>query len=480
MATKLGYFITIVLFAYASSLEASTVPFSDGFEEYPPGTTFLIETNGWGANKDTLAVQEVTSHSGARAVVCPSGTTLSNSVNGAGIGKLWTDQYVRPNLGAAPEDTPDSSESVRLYFDFNGYMAIATAGGWDMCATDVHGGTVNKATGGWVRVSIHHNFADGQIAVLLNGKVVRQEIAFIGAAAATYSQILYRNPSDALSYTTNAFVDDVLITTNLPPGLDAGADGDGDGMADAEEIHRFGSTVNSALIAQSLPFDEDFESYAPGSRVDEMANFGWTASSADVIVQDGRAHGDTNAVIIPRGTAVSNSIDTTAMQTWSDWYCVPIGGGLPPDAPDDKESLRLFFTTNGYVAIATAGGWDVCKRDVFNEPVVGITNAWTRLTLHHNYATRKAAVLLNGRVLRDRIPFIGANATNYTGIIYRNTSGWLYKKQPHAYLDDFIVTTEMPSDLTEDGDGDGRADAEEIDAFGNVSRWPRHFYLIVQ
>ena len=468
MTTRTMHLVAWLALATTCAFGASSVPFSDNFESYPEDTTFLIETNGWLANTNTVIVQTNVVSGGLQAVDIPAEGMLSNAVNGAGIDKLWADQVVRPVLGPAPAGAAGSTESVRLYFDEDGYVVIATNGGWDVCSTDTHGGAVAKATSGWVRVAIHHDFVASNAAVVLRGQVLREEVPFIGSAATAYTQLRYDNTTDGGVNPSNSYVDDVSVTIALPTGFATADDGDVDGVADANEIHLYGNTTtnNTGLVAQGLPFEDDFEFYLETARLTQLGYYGWAASSDSVIVQTNEVNGGDKAVLLSTGTSASNSLDTAERRTWTDWYVVPTAGVAPEDAIDAGESLRFYVNTNGYIAIATNGGWDVCTHDVFNVAVAPLSNDWVRLTVHHNYGGKLAAVLLNGRVLREEIPFIGASATNYTSIVLRN---------PHtatnAYVDDVLIATNQPAGLDEDGDNDGMDDADELDTYGNTTNY---------
>lgn len=75
----------------------------------------------------------------------------------------------------------------------------------------------------------------------MSGRLLRESVPFIGAAATNGQGFTCRNASVKLSVTPTAYVDCVSITTTLPQGLDDlnavhtdhGFAGDHDGMADA-------------------------------------------------------------------------------------------------------------------------------------------------------------------------------------------------------------------------------------------------------
>lgn len=455
------------------AIAASTVPFTDGFEGYTNGATFLIETNGWQANTNTVVVQTNTVSGGTNAVdIAPEGV-LSNMVSGSGITRLWTDQYLQPNQGSAPTGAVDSAASLRLYFTDAGYVAVATNGSWDVCSNDVFGASVTPVGSGWARLAFHHDFVASNVAVVLGNQVLRQEVPFIGSATA-YSQLRYDNTTDGGSG-TNTYLDDVAITTNLPSTLATTGDGDNDGVRDVKEIHLYGSTTNaggSTLTAQTLPFVDDFEFYVDGARVDYLGYYGWDASDSNAVIQSSTVYSNAQAARIGGMSAASNSINPAASETniWFDWYVKP-ALGPEPGSPDSDASLHLYFSTNGFICVATNGAWEECSTDAFGTGAVPVSNQWVRLTLFQDYTASNAAVFLDGRLIRQEIPFIGS-VSSLGGVTYRNQ---------HVSSNSFVDTVEITTNLTElaglttdpdgDGDDDGMPDAEEIDIYGTTTNY---------
>lgn len=469
--------VSVLLVSVASALGASSIPFFDGFEGYASGTMFLVETNGWQANAAGVVVQTGVKHTDTNAVVLPSESSLSNTVDGAGINTIWIDQYVRPNLGSASAEATDNATSVRLYFDETGYIRRSNGLEWDKCDTDVHGGAAPRAAGDWVRVSIRLDCVASNAAILLDGHVLRQQIPFAGANAATLDLVQYRNASDAAEAPTNGYVDDVVVTTDLPAGLESGVDGDTDGMADAMEIHLYGHTDGGSPFAQGLPFSDGFESYSAGDQLSDLGLAGWSASDTNVIVQTAEKNDGAQAVIMPMGESASNSFVKSGSKLWMDCYVNPSRGTRPGTGSD--ESLHLYFDSNGYVAVSSNSAWDVCTLDAFGQVVAPVTGEWARVTLHLDYGTAKAAVLLRGRVLREQIPFVGTPTGNIAGLVLRNAGGE-DPAQENSYVDDVWAGVTVPSGLSQDGDGDGIPDAQEIHEHGTVSHTPAGGWLMVR
>jgi hypothetical protein len=127
------------------------------------------------------------------------------------------------------------------------------------------------------------------------------------------------------------------------------------------------------------------------------------------------------------------------------------------------------------VAIRTGAGWDVCTTGVGHAPVASISNEWVRLTVASDYARRWSAVFLNGQLLRDAVFFLSSGAAEYRKLQISNPS-----LLGSAYLDSLVITNSYPGDLTEDADGDGRADAWEIHRYGATRGYPPYVMFMVR
>jgi hypothetical protein len=111
-------------------------------------------------------------------------------------------------------------------------------------------------------------------------------------------------------------------------------------------------------------------------------------------------------------------------------------------------------------------------------PPVG--TGWSRVSFHHDYARRTVAVFLDGRLIREAVPFLGSSATAYRGFACRNPGG---DAVPVAHVDGVSVGATLPHDLDDvtdadadgdrgyDGDADGLSDATEIHVYGNVATY---------
>ncbi len=92
--------------------------------------------------------------------------------------------------------------------------------------------------------------------------------------------------------------------------------------------------------------------------------------------------------------------------------------------------------------------------------------SWLRLTINQNYARGRAAVFLNGRLLRQELRFINTNLVNSGR--FEAQGGYAGS----AYLDTYSVRTNWVGVVSDDEDGDGWRDASEIDWYGNLLQRP--------
>jgi hypothetical protein len=136
---------------------------------------------------------------------------------------------------------------------------------------------------------------------------------------------------------------------------------------------------------------------------------------------------------------------------------------------NDGPAVMMYLGTNGWLTVfnRTAGGWDVCSNDIYGAAAPRTTGSWTRVSWLQDFSgSGTAAFLVDGHVVRQQVPFVGVVAQYHGLRLDRGRDG-------AAHLDSVAITTNIPSGLTYDGDGDGLADAWEVQQFGDVLLWPR-------
>lgn len=208
------------------------LPFADDFEGY--GLSQRIDRlgfRGWGASKPGVIVQNTVAQAG-KATLLPAQSVVSNRIASA-ASRVWTDCYVRPQLGVAPAAPGTSGASFLGYFDTNGYLVVYDQGGTVVCTNYWNGATVPAVTGAdFVRLTIHHDYDNDRFAVFLDGKLLREQLVFPGGALSAYHGLAVENTYNS------AYLDGVGIGAPLPAALTD--DQDDDNIADAQEIHDYG------------------------------------------------------------------------------------------------------------------------------------------------------------------------------------------------------------------------------------------------
>ena len=224
-----------------------------------------------------------------------------------------------------------------------------------------------------------------------------------------------------------------------------------------------------SLTAMPLNFFDGFEAYATGSQVSALSAFGWWASSPTVVVDRPatKAPGSTNAVLLPAGQVVSNLVSSGgATKIWTDLYLMETQtmSSVEVVVTNDGPAVVMYLGTNGWLTVFNrdAGGWDVCSNDIFGLAAPRATGSWTRVTWFEDFSgSGTAAFLVDGHVVRQHVPFVGA-VTQYHSL--RLDTG----RDGTARMDSVAITTSLPSGLTYDGDGDGIPDALAIQQYGSV------------
>ncbi|MEI6165633.1 MAG: hypothetical protein WCS52_00410 [bacterium] len=230
----------------------------------------------------------------------------------------------------------------------------------------------------------------------------------------------------------------------------------------------------AVIRAQTPPFTDDFERYANNAGMASMGFYGWGTPDGGIIVQRSVVTQGVQAVVMPSNTMLSNSLAASASSNvWAEWNYRESGrideSTVFVTGEDTNLTVLLFINTSNYVTVFNPeqGCCSVLSNDVWNQPVVPLsTSDWPRIAVNMNYLTRRAAVMLNGRLLVQELRFINTNQVNCERLEWEaGTAG-------PSYLDDLKVWTNAVPVHSLDGDGDGTPDAEEIDHSGNVFFWP--------
>jgi hypothetical protein len=228
------------------------------------------------------------------------------------------------------------------------------------------------------------------------------------------------------------------------------------------------SNTWGSAATMGLPFADNFDLYATNTVVTNLGFRGWGASDGTVKIQNAYARSG-NAVVLPDGTVLSNRISSTATKVWTDYYIRPAWGVEPAAPPTSSSSFLSYVNASGYLTVATnGGGWVVCSnlQDAARSPAsVLASNDFTRVTVCQDLSgAGKFAVFVSSNLVAQGLS-APATITTYSSFVANNTDG-------SAYLDDVLIATDVPSGLSSDLDGDGLADAYEVNSFGLITAQP--------
>jgi len=212
----------------------------DNFDGYSLGRTFTTTVNGWQTSAGGVMVTNDTAHSGTQSVTLPVGTDLTNLVSGGSGKVIWTDFFMKPAMGDTPPEFSTDGASLCLYFGTNGYAALVTAAGEQVLSNDVWGTALAPATTNFVRLTVYQNYATSKQAVLIDGRLVAQDLPFV-TPVATYDTLRLLNGS------TNAWVDDVWVKTTYDTATLTN-DANTNGMSDAAELALYGYAARTLYV----------------------------------------------------------------------------------------------------------------------------------------------------------------------------------------------------------------------------------------
>jgi hypothetical protein len=263
-----------------------------------------------------------------------------------------------------------------------------------------------------------------------------------------------------------------LTATNLAIGAGGFVQGVNGAMLTADGLTLTGSFTAdqywATLVAVTLNFADGFESYATGTRLQAMGVYGWSATAAGVAIQTNYAASGTKAVFLPPDTEANVTVDTAASRIWTDYQCLPMLGGAPEYAATSNQSIRLTFDADGWLMVESSNGWRTCSNNVLGGVAPKASNDWVRVSVFQDYVARQGAVFLDGILLSEQVPFVGDSVTGYTKLRQINTG-----TESNVYVDVVSIGTNTPAGLTVDLDGDGFADAFEVQTSGNITMFPR-------
>ncbi len=226
----------------------------------------------------------------------------------------------------------------------------------------------------------------------------------------------------------------------------------------------------SGVATASLDFSETFDDFVDNTKLNsKTANLiGWGANIDGVKAQSAIKHGASGlAAIIPATGILSNRISTSEQKIWTEYYIMPALGSAPIDPDTNSAVFYSYVTTNGYMAVPTNGGWKVFSQDMGDTPTAYLamsTTTWTRVDIFTDFtsATNKYALFIDGRIAAEQRSFVGALGQT----TYHNFS--IISDENVAYLDDVLITADIPPNMTEDVNNNGVPDAFNIHNYGTI------------
>ena len=216
----------------------------------------------------------------------------------------------------------------------------------------------------------------------------------------------------------------------------------------------------SGYAASSMTDNFDPGSYSLGYQLQGGAN-GWNASSTNVVVALNPVTSTTNGsgqqvVYMGTDTTATNTLVSGVTNVWTDFYVLPVA--YQPDDGSDYQAdtnttAQFYLSTNNFLVTLGLGVTNRATNYMFTAagswPTIS-TNplAWYRFSVNHNFKNKQWAVLMNGHVVTQQVPFINGLASSYNAFqIYNggNTNTW---------FDTVKIGTNPPSDIATDDNND--------------------------
>ncbi len=201
----------------------------------------------WGATASVMLSNKTHTADGSLSVAIPILQTLSNvAALGSSGTNVWTDFWTipRPFVSASDAAPAVDLNSSAMFFVTNQYWAVVYgAGGSDtnVCESGIGIGANPQPVANdglnWHRVSVLHNYKAQKWSLFVDGVPLKTNMTFISTVPTTYEWFAVQNGGGAASNVT--WIDEVLITNRVPPGLTNSFDGDS--MSDAWELMYFGN-----------------------------------------------------------------------------------------------------------------------------------------------------------------------------------------------------------------------------------------------
>lgn len=247
----------------AAVVAPQSLPFTDDFERYANGQAVTnLQMFGWTANAASVVVTNAAQAAGSQSVILPDGTELSLSIDGNGQTKVWTDFYIRPALGEAPDIADAADKGFSSYVDAAGNLnaAIVEAGStiwaplsakasWGAGVTEFTADSFTNqfSNSAFTRVSVFQDYEAGKFSVFIGTTNLVAEAQQFPGTHNEYSKFMVANSGN------DAYLDEMRVLATLPfdPG-DPTVDINNNGLDDRAEIHWYGDLTTYVKIQGSL------------------------------------------------------------------------------------------------------------------------------------------------------------------------------------------------------------------------------------
>ncbi|WP_041744841.1 hypothetical protein [Coraliomargarita akajimensis] len=194
-------------------------------------------------------------------------------------------------------------------------------------------------------------------------------------------------------------------------------------------------------VDASLPFAEDFETYAENQSIRELNNW-QQEGSGSAVAQSASTHSGSYALEARDEVRLQQALSSNAGVVWSDQhirFAATVAGTTP--ALPDTASAAVFLDANGQLNVADGNQWTIPS----GITAVSLTE-WHRVTLKLDYGLQTYSVWLNDVQVATNLSFVNAVAS-FAGIELD------HNLEASTYLDDISAGTTEPSELDNDGDG---------------------------
>lgn len=449
------------------------LPFFEDFENRRLGS--IHAQGGWVASSDTVAlIQQEAAFRGTHALRLAAGVDgalyhdfLSDHL------EVWVDMKMLPVFRTMPgmPEVPDVATSV-FFFDGSGSVVFfdGTDGQWKPALS---GRPI--APGAWASITIRNDYGSQSWSIWVNSILAAENVGF-ARPAESFSRL---HLAQALQAET--LVDEISITLDEPDHLDDDGDGlpnqfegevgsdprnrdtSGDGMWDGLkilwELNPAGPSDIAKLASKegAREFSESFSGadFTPGALSGQRGWDGSTeatiAAAADQDPQRSSVAAASSQLAAHKMTRFVETLEEDSVWTTADMRFVP--GPLPKvEEIDDPSAALLAADRFGYLhAFDGATGHWVVVDDRGYDP-----DAWRRVDIELNYATKRWRLCLDGQLVDGAFGFQDRSLQAMSRIQVRGATG---SSDLDAEVQAVRISTVEPGDL--DFSGDGMTNAEK-------------------